>query len=164
MPIDLPTLTTIHTLLSLIGLVTGVVAIVALFDIRLPRVWTQAFLTTAIATSVTGFGFPLNGVLPSHVIGAVALVVLACVLTARYRSGAGWRRVDAIGIVASEYFLMFVAVAQAFSKIPPLRALAPTQSEPPFAIAELVVLVLFVSLGIAAGRRSGRAIAIHVPA
>ena len=56
----------------------------------------------------------------------------------------------AVGAVLTLYFLVFVGVAQLFAKVPALHVLAPTQAEPPFAIAEGAVLLLFVVLTVAA--------------
>jgi len=159
MGLDLATFTAIHTVLSLVAIVAGVPVCAALLrGAGPPESWAWLFLVTAIATSVTGFGFPFTGLLPSHIVGIIALVVLAAALVARFvfaQSG-WWGTVYAASLVASLYFLVFVAVAQAFAKFGPLRALAPTQSEPPFAVAQLVVLGVFLWLGYAAGRRAGR--------
>jgi hypothetical protein len=151
---DPTTLLGFHTIASLIALGTGILAVLALLGLRLPAVWTQLFLLTAVVTSATGFLFPVTAVLPSHIIGAIALVVLAAVLLARFvgRLAGAWRGVYAVGMVASLYFLFFVAIAQAFGKVPVLKAAAPTESEPPFAIAQGVTLVIFIGLGIAALR------------
>jgi hypothetical protein len=54
--------------------------------------------------------------------------------------------------VVSLYLNVFVGVFQSFLKLPALNALAPTQSEPPFVVAQFVVLAIFVVLGIAAAR------------
>ena len=155
MPFDLATFTAIHTALSIVALIAGAVVVAGLFDARSPTFWTPLFLVMAIATSVTGFGFPFSGLLPSHVVGGIALLVLALVLVARYvqHFQGFWRWLYAAVIVVSEYFLVFVLIAQAFTKIPLLRSLAPTQSEAPFAVTQLVLLALFVVLGIAAARR-----------
>jgi hypothetical protein len=113
------------------------------------------FLITSVATSVTGFGFPTDAVLPSHIVGAISLVILAGVLAAHLKRLAGpWRRVYASGVVAATYFNSFVLVVQLFRRIPDLSALAPTQSEPAFALSQLVVLASFVWLGIAANAGS----------
>lgn len=151
---DLATFTTIHTVLSLIALAAGVVVVAGLLGAQLHSFWTSLFLITAIATSVTGFGFPFTGVLPSHIVGAIALVVLAAVLVARYafHLGGAWRRVYAIGMVVSLYFLVFVAIAQAFLKIPALKAIAPTGTGLPFIVAQTVALAVFVVLGVAAAK------------
>ena len=151
-------LVTIHTALSFIAIAAGVVVVYELLRGSATPFWTILFLATAILTSATGYLFPFSGVLPSHIVGGLALLVLAVVLAARYAFGLGgpWRKVDAIGMVASLYFLVFVLVAQAFAKIPALHALAPTQSEPPFAIAQVAVLILFVWLGFSATRSAGR--------
>lgn len=151
---DPTTWTGFHTWLSLIAIATGFIVMADLIAGRDRRGWTMAFLVTAFATSATGFGFPFNGVLPSHIVGAIALAVLAVTvpaLTHFHRAGR-WGLVYAIGIVASQWLLVFVAIAQAFAKVPALKALAPTQSEPPFAIAQGVVLLLFVLAGVAAVR------------
>jgi hypothetical protein len=152
---DLATLTFIHTALSFLALIAGFLVLPGLLGRQAPAFMTPLFLFSAFATSATGFLFPFNSLLPSHITGVVALVVLAVTLFARYYahlSGA-WRAVYAATAVASLYFLVFVLVAQIFAKIPLLHATAPTQSEPPFAIAQLVVLAIFIWLGIAAARR-----------
>ena len=151
---DITTFTGFHTWLSLIAIASGVVVLAGMFGARLLPLWTGLFLATAVATSVTGYGFPFSGVLPSHVVGAIALVILAVTLTARYgfHLARAWRWIYVAGAVASLYLLVFVAVAQAFGKVPALHALAPTQSEPSFAIAQGVVLIVFVGLGIGAAR------------
>jgi hypothetical protein len=106
-------------------------------------------------TSVTGFGFPVEHFLPSHGVGILSLVALAIAILALYafHLAGGWRRTYVICAVLALYLNCFVAVVQSFEKIEPLRALAPTQSEPPFAIAQLALLALFVYLGILAVKR-----------
>ena len=148
----LSTLTWVHTLLSLVGIVTGIVVLIGLLSSKWPDGWSVAFLASAVATSVTGFMLPAAGFGPSHWVGVISLVVLALALLARYglHLAGAWRRIYAAGVVLALYFLVFVGVAQLFGKVPALHALAPTQSEPPFAIAEGAVLVLFVVLAIAA--------------
>lgn len=108
-------------------------------------------------TSVSGFGFPfsLDHLLPSHKVGILSLVVLAIAIPARYMfllAGA-WRRIYVIGAVLSLYLNVFVLVVQAFLKIPALHAMAPHGTEPPFVIAQVVVLALFVVLGVIAVKR-----------
>ena len=148
------TYTTIHSVLSLIALFTGALAVLTLFGVRLPGLVTTLFLITAVATSATGFGFAFHGVLPSHIVGVIALLILAAVLYARYAAhlAGAWRWIYSVGLVASLYLLVFVGIAQAFGKIASLHALAPTQSEPPFAITQLVVLAVFVLIALAAAK------------
>jgi hypothetical protein len=104
---------------------------------------------------VTGFFFPLDRVLPSHVVGAVSLMVLALALVALYvRRLAGPCRWLYVGsAVLALYLNVFVAVVQAFQKVPPLHRLAPTQAESPFLVAQLLILALFLGLGILAVMR-----------
>lgn len=151
---DPTTLTGIHTYISLFAIAAGI-AVVAGLVRGLDRPTTAAtFLALAFLTSATGFLFPFNGVLPSHVVGAVALLVLVPAIVARYGTGlAGrWLGIYAATAVASLYFLVFVAVAQAFAKVPALQAVAPTQGAPAFAVAQGLVLIAFIGLGVAAVR------------
>jgi hypothetical protein len=117
--------------------------------------WTALFLATTVATSVTGFGFPFEHLLPSHKIGILSLLVLAVAILARYtfHLAGAWRWIYVVGATIALYFNVFVAVVQSFLKVPALKAMAPTQSEPPFLIAQLVVLALFSVLGFFAVKR-----------
>ncbi len=147
-------LTRLHTAISLIGIGSGLVVVWGLFRGQpLPR-WTAVFLTTTIATSVTGYFFPFRDLLPSHIVGAVSLAVLAVVLWARYGRGAQgrWGQVYVVGAVLALWLNVFVLVAQLFNKVPALHELAPTQTEPPFGVAELVVFGIFVLIGVRALR------------
>ena len=146
---SIATFTLVHTVLSLVGIFAGLVVAGGLVTgTRLDR-WAAVFMVTTVLTSVTGFGFPFDKVLPSHVVGIVSLVVLAAAIVADYvkhRAGA-WRTTYAVGVVLATYLNVFVLVAQLFKRIPVLFLLAPTQSEPPFALTQGLVLVLFIWLG-----------------
>ena len=133
----------IHTTLSIVALLAGFVVVWDLLKSNPPDAWTPTFLVSSIATSATGFTFlPITKILPSHVVGAISLLVLLLALVAAY----------AVSLVVAQFFNVFVAIAQAFAKVPQLKALAPTQSEPPFAIAEGLALVAFIALAILAAR------------
>jgi hypothetical protein len=151
---SLATFTLVHVVLSLIGIFAGLVVLAGMFRSRRLSGWTALFLATTVLTSVTGFFFPFERLLPSHVVGIISLVVLAVALWALYvrhlAGAARWIYVSTA--VLALYLNVFVAVVQAFLKIPFLKALAPTQAEPPFVIAQGAVLVLFVVLGILAVR------------
>jgi hypothetical protein len=153
--LGLSTLTWVHTLWSLIGIASGLVVLKGLLSSQRLDGWTALFLLSAVATSATGFLLPAASFGPSHWVGVISLVVLAFAILARYglHLAGGWRRIYAAGAVLALYFLVFVGVAQLFAKVPALHALAPTQAEPPFAIAEGAVLVLFVALTIAAANK-----------
>jgi hypothetical protein len=157
--------TLFHTALSLVQLVSGIIVVIALVGSRSSPLWTWVYLVSAIATSVTGFGFPVDKFLPSHAFGIISLVLLLLVILARYtfHLAGAWRWIYAVGLVITVYLDAFVAVVQAFLKIPSLHALAPAGSEPPFAIAQGVLLVVFVALGIAAARNFHRETAIGAP-
>jgi hypothetical protein len=114
------------------------------------------FLVTTVATSVTGFGFPVDHLLPSHKVGIISLVILAVAIVARYglHLAGAWRRVYVICAAIALYLNVFVGVTQAFLKFPALTALAPNQTEGPFVVAQVVVLALFVALTIVATRKA----------
>jgi hypothetical protein len=145
----------LHTLISLVGIVSGlVVAVGLLASKKWPR-WTALFLATTVLTSLTGFFLPAVQLKPSHVVGIISLLVLAVALYALYarRLLGAWRWIYVTGAMFALYLNVFVLVAQAFLKIEPLKDLAPTGSEPPFLLAQVVVLIVFVAAGIAAAIR-----------
>jgi hypothetical protein len=143
-----------HTIISIVAILAGALALRDIFRAKASSPSISAFLILAITTSATGFVLPLSGVSPAVVIAIVALAVLiAVLLSKRHLGGSRWpRSIYAGGLVASEYLLIFVGVAQAFAKISILQSVAPTQSEPPFAIAQGIVLVAFLVLGVLAVR------------
>lgn len=147
--------TLFHVALSLVGIVAGLVVMLGLLQSqRLPG-WTALFLSTTLATTATGFLFPFNGFTPALGTGVVSAAVLAITLIALYerKLAGGWRWIYVVGATISLYLNVFVLVVQLFAKIPVLHALAPTQKEAPFAIAQGLVLLLFVALGFLAVRR-----------
>ena len=147
--------TTVHTLISLVGIFTGFVVLFGLLAGKRLDGWTKWFLITTMATSVTGFLFPFHGFTPAIGLGIISLFVLAVAIFARYpRHLAGhWRWIYAVTALLALYLNVFVAVVQAFLKVPALHAMAPTQTEPPFKLTQIVVLSLFVLLGIIAAIR-----------
>ena len=155
MILTLRTFTIVHVVLSLVGIASGLFVLLGLLTGKRADRWTALFLATTVATSLTGFGFPVDHVLPSHVVGVISLAVLAVAIIARYvRHLAGsWRRIYVITAMVALYLNVFVLVVQLFRKVPALEAMAPTQSEPPFAVAQLIVLALFVTLTAIAAKR-----------
>jgi hypothetical protein len=149
MILGMTTLTFVHVLLSLAGIASGVIVALGMLASKRLDGLTAVFLATTVLTSVTGFFFPYEGFKPSYVVGVLSLIVLAIAIFARYsrHSAGGWRRTYVITSVIALYLNVFVLVVQLFEKVPALKAMAPTQSEPPFKLAQLVVLALFVMLG-----------------
>jgi len=148
-------LTLVHVVLSLAGIGSGFIVVFGLIAAKRLDGLTALFLASTVATSLTGFLFPFHKLLPSHVVGIVSLVVLGIAILARYArhlTGA-WRWIYAINVVIGLYLNVFVLVAQVFQKVPALKAMAPTQSEAPFVVAQVVVMALFVVLGILAVKR-----------
>jgi hypothetical protein len=148
------TFTVMHVVLSLIGIGAGVAVLIGMFRAKRLSGWTLIFLATTVLTSITGFFFPRDHLLPSHVVGALSLLVLGVSILALYvyRLAGSWRWIYVTGALAALYLNVFVGIVQAFQKLPFLQPLAPTQSEPPFLIAQLVVLPSFVLLGVLAAR------------
>jgi hypothetical protein len=145
-------------LLSLVGIGSGLVVLFGLLTAKRLDGWTALFLATTVATSVTGFGFPVDHLLPSHKVGIISLVVLAVAILARYalHLAGAWRRIYVVCAAGALYLNVFVGVVQAFLKVPALTAMAPKQTDRPFVITQLVVLALFVVLTIVATKRVGR--------
>jgi hypothetical protein len=147
--------TFIHVLLSLTGIGAGLIVVFGLFHGKRLAGWTVLFLAATVATSVTGFLFPFHQLLPSHKVGFLSVLVLAVVILARYafRMAGAWRRIYVVGAVVALYLNVFVAVVQAFLKVPALKALAPTQQEPSFLVAQFAVLAVFVAVTVLAVKR-----------
>jgi hypothetical protein len=139
----------IHVFLSLIGILSGFVVLYGLLVGRPFGGWTALFLATTILTSITGFLLPPFGFDPPRVVGTISLVLLAAAVVALYafHLAHAWRWVYVGTATTALYLNVFVGVIQALQKLPFLQPLAPTQSEPPFVVAQLVVLVAFIGLG-----------------
>lgn len=149
------TFTLLHVILSLIAIASGIVVAAGMRrSERVPR-WTALFLAATIATSVTGFFFHSRSFGAPHAVGVISLVILAVALMALYgyQLAGAWRGVYVATALAAFYFNVFVLVAQLFAKLPLLKSLAPTGTEPAFALAQLLVLAGFVVLGISALKR-----------
>jgi hypothetical protein len=142
--------TIIHTLISLAAIFTGFVVLFGLLTRKWLDGWTKWFLITAVATTVTGFFFPFHGITPAIVLGIITVPILAITIVARYSKNlAGtWRWIYVVGAVLTLYFNIFVLVVQSFQKVPALHAIAPTQTESPFQITQLIALVLSIILTI----------------
>lgn len=149
--------TLVHVLISLVGIVTGFVVFHGMLVRDGRPAWTRVFLTTTVLTSVTGFMFPFKGFTPALGFGILSMILLGLAIHALYRRklAGRWRVTYVATALFAQYLNVFVLVVQSFQKIPPLHALAPTQSEPPFGIAQGTVLILFLSFGFAAAKRFG---------
>ena len=143
-------LTVVHVIISLVAIVSGFVVVAGWVRGRSPRAWTPLFFWMTVATSVTGFFFPFAGFTPAFGFGVISLIVLWIAFIA---PGKGWRKTYLISALFALYLNTFVLIVQSFLKIPALKAIAPTQAEPPFAIAQTLLLVLFIVLGIGSVRR-----------
>jgi hypothetical protein len=144
--------TIFHVVISLLGILSGFVVIYGMLTANLLNDWTLFFLITTVATSVTGFFFPVQRLMPSHILGIISLVILAAAIYARYppHLAGSWRWIYVVTAMLAQYLNVFVLIVQSFQKIPALKALAPTQTEKPFKLAQLLNLILFIVLGIMA--------------
>jgi hypothetical protein len=136
--------TIIHTLISLVAIFTGLIVVFGMIGGKRLDGWTKWFLITAVLTTATGFFFPFHGVTPAIGLGIISLPFLAVTIFARCSKqlAGAWRWIYVIAAVICLYFNLFVLVVQSFLKIPALHAMAPTQTEMPFKLTQLIVLVL----------------------
>jgi hypothetical protein len=152
---SLPIFTLVHIAISLVGLAAGFGVLFGFLGSRQLPSWTRTFLVFTILTSATGYLFPFDKLLPSHVVGAISLALLGIAVAGLYvfRLAGAWRWIYVSTAVAALYLNAFVLVVQTFLKNPALVKIAPTQSEPPFLAAQAALLVAFVVLGTLAVRR-----------
>ena len=144
-----------HVAISLIGIGAGFVVIYGMFAAKRMETWTALFLATTVATSLTGVVLPADRFMASHAFAILSIVALGLAIYARYAAHlrGGWRNTYVATALFAQYLNVFVLVVQSFLKIPALKQLAPTQTEPVFAVTQLVVLVGFVVAGFLAARR-----------
>ncbi|MGA7220581.1 MAG: hypothetical protein WBX38_19860 [Candidatus Sulfotelmatobacter sp.] len=149
--------TFLHVLISLVGIGAGLMVMYGFLGGKRLDGIAAIFLTTTALTSISGFGFPFTRLLPSHIVGIISLVALAAAIVARFvfHLSRAWRSVYVIGSAIALYLNVFVLVVQLFEKVPALKALAPTQKEPPFIIAQLGMMALFTVLTIFSKKRFG---------
>jgi hypothetical protein len=152
---SLSTFTAVHVLISLVGIGSGFAVLLGLFSAKRVNGLTALFLLTTVLTSVTGFGFPFTHLLPSHKIAIISLLVLAIAILARYsfHMVGKWRWIYVVTAMIALYLNVFVLLFQSFEKVPALKAMAPTQSEPPFLVAQLAVMAIFIVLTIFAVKK-----------
>ena len=152
---SLSAFTLFHVLLSLAGIGSGSIVVFGLIGGRRLNGWTAIFLVTTALTSLTGVLFPVEHLMPSHVLGFLSLAALSLAIAARYafEFAGAWRWIYVVSSALALYFNCLVAFVQAFEKVPALKALAPTQKEPPFLVTQLVLLVLFVWITTLATKR-----------
>jgi hypothetical protein len=152
---SLSTFTTVHVLISLVGIGSGFAVLLGLFSAKRVNGLTALFLLTTVLTSVTGFGFPFTHLLPSHKTAIISLLALAIAILARYsfHMVGKWRWIYVVTAMTALYLNVFVLVFQSFEKVPALKAMAPTQSEPPFLVAQLAVMAIFIVLTIFAVKK-----------
>ena len=147
--------TLFHVAVSLAAIAAGLVVVYGLIGNRALEKWITFFLWATAITSITGFLFPFHGITPGQVLGVLSLLALGVAISARkkVRLAGRLRKTYVAAMVVALYFNFFVLIVQSFEKVPALHALAPTQKESPFKIAQLCALLLFVGIGIVSARR-----------
>ena len=153
--LSLSAFTTLHVIISLVGIVTGLAAVIGMLTGQRPGGITALFLLTTVLTSATGFLFPADKLLPSHIVGIISLVVLAIALIALYafHLAGAWRWIYVVTALLAFYFNCFVGVVQSFQKLAFLHTLAPNGNEPPFVIAQVGLIAIFIVIGVIGVRR-----------
>jgi hypothetical protein len=151
------TFTLVHVIISLVAIASGFVVVFGLLGSNRMSGMTALFLAMTILTTATGFLFPFTKLFPSHMIGMLSLPLLAIAVFALYgqKLSGAWRWIYVVTAMLSLYLNVFILVIQSFLTIPALRALAPDLplAQPPFIIAQLIVLLFFIIAIIAAVRR-----------
>jgi hypothetical protein len=153
--------TLLHVVISLLAVASGVVALAGMLRSATPGLITHVFLITTALTTITGFLFPITAFTPALGTGVVSMALLIPAFAALYvfHLAGAWRWIYSVTAIAAFYLNVFVLVVQSFQKVPALAELAPTQSEPPFVIAQAVVLIAFLWLGWRATKRFHPAVA-----
>jgi len=151
---------TLHVSLSFFGLLIGVLLVVDLLgSSRRQRTLAAALLLSTALISITGFVLPSPPGTPTpdpaRILGVIELVIIVIAALALYLKhlAQAWRGIYIVSIVLATYLNFFVTVVQAFLKINFLHVLAPSGKEPPFVIAQLLTLALFVVIGTLALKR-----------
>jgi len=147
--------TRIHVAISVIGIASGLVVVRGMLAARILRAVTALFLASTLLTCVTGFMYPFHGITPGIVIGIVSVVLLLAAILALYsfHLAGAWRWIYVVCSVMALWLNVFIFIVQSFQKIPAFHSLAPTQTEAPFKIAQLLALAIFVILGIFAVKK-----------
>lgn len=157
--LTIPQFTLLHVAISFVGIITGLIALPAFARGRiLPRL-TGVFLWTTLLTSLTGFLFPIVTFTPALGVGILSTLILVLTFWAWYgRKLAGSARtIYAVTATIALWLNLFVLVVQSFLKVPALNMLAPNGNEPPFLIAQAVLLAALVFLGYRAVKAKGPA-------
>jgi hypothetical protein len=147
--LSLQTFTLAHVVISLVAIGAGLTVLIGMANNdRLPG-WTALFLAATFLTSATGFLFPPKPFGPPHLFGVITIAVMAPALLGLYV----FRLIYIAGAALVLYLNCVAGLTQVFLKFHFAMALAPTQTEPPFLIAQAALLAVIAVLGILAAIR-----------
>lgn len=146
--LSLHAFTALHVIITIVELLAGVVLVLQMVAGKRSGL-NGVFLATGALTTLTGFLFPYHGITPGIILGFLSLpfLLLAAVSWYTGRLRGAWRVIYILSALIVLYFDAFVAIAQSFMKIPALHALEPTGKEPPFAVAQGLLLLVFLVIG-----------------
>jgi hypothetical protein len=153
--LSIPAFTLLHVVISLIAIGAGFVTLLEMANGNRLTGWTALFLLTTALTSITGFFFHSKAFGPPHAFGVITLVVMVPVILGLYvyHLRGRWRLIYLLGAALVFWLNAVVGIIQFFQKVAFLHDLAPTQSEPPFLIAQVVLLAIVALLVIVAALR-----------
>jgi hypothetical protein len=146
MILGLPTasFTLLHVGISLVAIIAGLVVLGLMTANRMAARVTALFLAASILDDLTGYLFPIHGVTPAIILGAISLVALGVACWALYvgRLEGRWRGAWVVSATAAVWFNLFVLVVQAFAKLPALGGVPAG-----FPVAQGLTLALAAVLG-----------------
>jgi len=142
-------LTFIHLVSCLLAIGAGTRVICGQFVGMLNEKWAVAYFRCSLTAGMTGILFPVHHLLLMHWVAMSSVYVAGVAILAwrKFHLAGAWRSVCAFGITMVLCMDILLAITQLFVRIPALRAMAPTQSEPACVLSQVVVLILSAALG-----------------
>jgi hypothetical protein len=136
----------LRAMLGLLGIGSGLAVMFRFFAGKRLNRLLALFLVVALMGIVTGFGFPLDRLLTTHIVGIVSLLVLVVTIPAycMFSLAWAWRRIFVVGSSTVLYLNVVVLILHSFLKFQPIHAVTATQKGTALLIAQLIVLALFV--------------------
>jgi hypothetical protein len=148
-------LTIVHVAISLVAIGAGLAAAAGMIKSKICSKTTAVFLWMTVATSVTGFFFPIKGFTPALGFGIFSLILLPIAIAALYKKklAGKWRVTYVITAMLSLYLNCFVLVVQSFMKAGGDFTNTKPPEGPIFGATQGAVLLLFIAWTILAAKR-----------
>lgn len=140
----------VHTGFSVLALILGLLVVATFVAKRHGGILVTPFLLMTLASNVTTLPFFSRdfGIAQKFTILGLILVTVAILARYVFKSGGFWRRMEVVALVLSTWLQVFFTINEAFIRVPSLKVLAPTLSEPPFRFSQLTALAAFVLLAL----------------